>query len=155
MSGTHSNSFIFDQSFPDLVETLSFFILNFCSRSRNLKIFADSEKGTSRFSFQQLEELRAFWDKIKSSFSLPIWDWKFRTMNWCLNFYFIIFTSVILSSLASQLHSKHILLSFVLQFMKSVENVSFYFHNFSNKLCYSHHASQTLKVMFTMKLQCL
>ena len=139
------HSFILDQSCKDLVETLSFFILNFCSRSSNLKIFADSEKGTSRFSFQQLEE----------SFSLPIWDLKFRTMNWCLNFYFIILTSVILSSLVSQLHSKHILLSFVLQFMKSVENVSFYFHNFSNKLYYSHHASQTLKVMFTMKLQCL
>ena len=72
MSGTHSNSFIFDQSCTDFVESLFFFILNFCSRLKNFKIFADSEKGTSRFSFQQLEELRAFWDKIKRSFSLPI-----------------------------------------------------------------------------------
>ena len=77
MSGTHSNSFI--HFFIKVVQTLwrqcgdevSFFILNFCSKSRNFKTFADSKKGTSRFSFQQLEELRAFWDKIRSSFSMP------------------------------------------------------------------------------------
>ena len=69
-------SFIFGKICPDLVETLSFFIFNFCSRSRNFKIFPDLEKGTSKFPFQQLEELRAFWDKIKSSLDL-----KFRTMN--------------------------------------------------------------------------
>ena len=33
--------------------------------------------------------------------------------------------------------------------MESVENVSFYFHNVSNKFCYSHRVSESLKVMFT------
>ena len=35
--------------------------------------------------------------------------------------------------------------------MESVENDSFYFHNFSNKFYYSHHLSESLKVMFTVK----
>ena len=33
--------------------------------------------------------------------------------------------------------------------MESVENVSFYFHNFSNKFCHSHHVSETLKVVYS------
>ena len=39
-------------------------------------------------------------------------------------------------------------------FRESVENVSFYFHNVSNKFCYSHRVSESLKVIFTVKLQC-
>ena len=35
--------------------------------------------------------------------------------------------------------------------MESVENDSFYFHNFLNKFSYSHHVSESLKVMFTVK----
>ena len=35
--------------------------------------------------------------------------------------------------------------------MESVEDDSFYFHNFSNEFCYSHHVSESLTVMFTVK----
>ena len=74
------HSLIFGIICPDLVETLSFFIFSFCSRSRNFKIFADLERGTSKFSFQQLGKLRAFWDKMKINKNNH-WDLKFRTMD--------------------------------------------------------------------------
>ena len=58
MNGIHSNSFIhFDELCVDLVHTLSFFRRNFCSRSRNFKIFSDLKTVVSRFLFKKFGEL--------------------------------------------------------------------------------------------------
>ena len=58
MNGTHSNSIIhFHEICVDLVHTLYFFRCNFCSRSRNFKIFSDLKKVISRVLFQKFGEL--------------------------------------------------------------------------------------------------
>ena len=74
MSGTLSNSFIhfLSKLSRPCGDKVSLFILNICSRSRNFKTFADSEKATSRFSFQQLEELRAFGIRSVAHFPYPL-----------------------------------------------------------------------------------